>query len=308
MIDSALVAAWGLALAAPATPAPATAADANAPAPAATPDDADNAAITLAASDAETGQSAPPPRPAGPALGFGPYPPGWQIDFGPGVLAVPEFPGSNGLRILPIPQLDIRYKNQFFASVQTGIGYNLINTRRWRAGPILRPEFGRTTRDIAVFPGLQRIRFTVEAGGFIAYQPSLFTTVQLEVRQAVSGHNGLLADLSLRRIALLGKWTLGYGGRVRFANAVYFRNYYGVTPAASLTSGLAAYRPGSGVNDVGVSGFISRRLGAKWNATLFASYARLIDQAAASPITTSRFGSRNQVSIGAALSYRFRFN
>lgn len=250
----------------------------------------------------------PAPRPTGLALGFGPYPPGWQIDFGPGLLAVPEFPGSNGLRILPIPQLDIWYKNQFFASVQTGIGYNLINTRKFRAGPILRPEFGRTTRDIAVFPGLNRIPFTVEAGGFVAYQPSLFTTLQLEVRQAVSGHNGLLADLSLRRIALKGKWTFGYGGRVRFANAVYFRNYYGVTPAAALTSGLAAYRPGSGVNDVGVSGFVSRRLSPKWNATLFASYARLVDQAAASPITTSRFGSRNQVSVGAAISYRFRFN
>lgn len=295
MIDSALLAALAL--------SPATAV--------ATPPETGTAlevSITAPATEQQAPAQTPASRPAGPALGFGPFPPGWQIDFGPGLLAVPEFPGSRGLRILPIPQLDIRYKNQFFASVQTGIGYNLINTRKFRAGPILRPEFGRTTRDIAVFPGLQRIRFTVEAGGFVAYQPSLFTTVQLEVRQAVSGHNGLLADLSLRRIALLGKWTIGYGGRVRFANAVYFRNYYGVTPAASLTSGLAAYRPGSGVNDVGVSGFVSRRLSPKWNATLFASYNRLVDQAAASPITTSRFGSRNQVSVGAAVSYRFRFN
>ncbi len=256
-------------------------------------------------------QPAPPPPPPSrkPApLSFGPYPPGWQIDFGPGLLAVPEFPGSNGLRILPIPQLDIRYKNQFFASVQTGIGYNLINTRKLRAGPILRPEFGRTTRDIAVFPGLRRINFTVEAGGFVAYQPSLFTTLQLEVRKAISGHNGTLADLSLRRVELKGKWTLGYGGRIRFADATYFRNYYGVTPAAALTSGLRAYQPGAGLNDVGVSGFVSRRLGGKWNGTVFASYSRLIDQAASSPITTSRFGSRNQVSIGAALSYRFRFD
>ncbi|MBY0520696.1 MAG: MipA/OmpV family protein, partial [Sphingomonas sp.] len=81
-----------------------------------------------------------------------------------------------------------------------------------------------------------------------------------------------------------------------------------VTPAAALTSGLRAYNPGAGLNDIGVSGFVSRRLSPKWNATLFASYSRLIDQAAASPITTSRFGSRNQVSLGAALSYRFRFN
>lgn len=250
---------------------------------------------------------APPPSGFRP-LNFGPYPTGWQIDVGPGLLAVPQFPGSNALRILPIPQLDIRYKNDFFASVQTGIGYNLVNTRQLRAGPILRPEFGRTTRDIARFPGLQRIGATVEAGGFVTYQPSLFTTLQLEVRKAVSGHDGLLADLSLRRIELKGPWILGYGGRLRFGDATYFRNYYGVTPAASATSGLRAYRPGAGLNDIGVSGFVSRRLGGNWNATLFTSYTRLIDQAAASPITTSRFGSRNQVTIGTAISYRFRFN
>lgn len=248
------------------------------------------------------------PNRAPPPISFGPYPPGWQIEVGPGLLAVPQFPGSNSLRLLPIPQLDIRYKNQFFASVQTGIGYNLVNTRQFRAGPILRPEFGRTTRDIGVFPGLRRIGFAPEIGGFIAYQPSLFTSVQLEVRKAVGGHDGVVADLSVRRIALKGKWTLGYGGRVRFADATYFRNYYGVTPAAALTSGLRAYQPGSGVNDIGVSGFVSRRLGGNWNATLFAGYTRLIDQAAASPITTSRFGSRNQVSIGTSISYRFRFN
>lgn len=276
-------------------------------------DEAPPATVIAEATIEAQDQPAPPPPPPSPPrkpapLSFGPYPPGWQIDFGPGLLAVPEFPGSNGLRILPIPQLDIRYKNQFFASVQQGIGYNLINTRHLRAGPILRPEFGRTTRDIAVFPGLRRINFTVEAGGFVAYQPSLFTTLQLEVRKAVSGHNGTLADLSLRKIALKGKWTLGYGGRIRFADATYFRNYYGVTPAAALTSGLRAYQPGAGLNDVGVSGFVSRRLGGKWNGTVFASYSRLIDQAASSPITTSRFGSRNQVSIGAALSYRFRFD
>lgn len=241
-------------------------------------------------------------------MAFGPFPTGWQIDVGPGVLAVPRFPGSDGLRILPIPQLDIRYKNQFFASVQTGIGYNVLNTRKWRAGPILRPEFGRTQSDIAVFPGLDRIRFAPELGGFLTYQPSLFTSVQLEVRKAVGGHDGVVADLTLRRFKLTGKWTLGYGGRVRFADATYLRAYHGVTPAQSATSGLAVYRPGARVNDVAVSGFASRRIGGNWSVNAFGSYARLVGDAAGSPISKSAFGSRNQVTLGTSISYRFRFN
>lgn len=251
--------------------------------------------------------ASPPAAPMRP-IAFGPYPAGWQIDVGPGVLAVPRFPGSDGLRILPIPQLDIRYKNQFFASVQSGIGYNVLNTRKWRAGPILRPEFGRTQRDIAVFPGLNRINFAPEIGGFLTYQPSLFTSVQLEVRRAAGGHNGLLADLTLRHIKLIGKWTLGYGGRVRFANATYLRAYHGVTPAQSVTSGLAVYRPDASVNDVAVSAFASRRIGGNWSINAFGSYARLVGDAADSPISRSRFGSRNQVTLGTSISYRFRFN
>lgn len=241
-------------------------------------------------------------------MAFGPFPTGWQIDVGPGVLAVPRFPGSDGLRILPIPQLDIRYKNLFFASVQTGIGYNVLNTRKWRAGPILRPEFGRTQSDIAVFPGLDRIRFAPELGGFLTYQPSLFTSVQLEVRKAVGGHDGVVADLSLRRFKLAGKWTLGYGGRVRFADATYLRAYHGVTPAQSATSGLAVYRPDASVNDVAVSGFASRRIGGNWSVNGFGSYARLLGDAAGSPISKSAFGSRNQITLGASISYRLRFN
>ncbi|PTS76709.1 hypothetical protein DBR17_14365, partial [Sphingomonas sp. HMWF008] len=123
-----------------------------------------SAPADLASADQATEQAAPPPEKKVLPLTFGPYPPGWQIDFGPGILAVPEFPGSDNLRILPIPQLDIRYKNQFFASVQSGIGYNLVNTRKLRVGPIVRPEFGRRSRDVAAFPGLRPIGFTAEAG------------------------------------------------------------------------------------------------------------------------------------------------
>lgn len=241
-------------------------------------------------------------------MNFGPYPSGWQIDLGPGVFAVPRFPGSDGLRILPIPQIDIRYKNKFFASVQTGIGYNVINTKRWRAGPMLRPDFGRTARDIAVFPGLDRISVAPELGAFVTYQPSLFTSIQLEVRQAAGGHEGLVADLTLRKVKLMGKWTLGYGGRVRFADATYLRAYHGVTPAESITSGLRPYRPGASFTDVALSGFASRRIGGNWSAAAFGSYARLVGDAAGSPISSSRFGSRNQVTLGANISYRFRFN
>ncbi len=278
--------------------------------PLAIPAPAGDAALVAALPALAEGQTTPPPPPP-PAppmrpLAFGPYPAGWQIDVGPGLLAVPRFPGSDGLRLLPIPQLDIRYKNQFFASVQTGIGYNVLNTRKWRAGPILRPDFGRTSRDIAVFPGLARIRFSPEVGGFLTYQPSLFTSLQLEVRQAVGGHEGLIADLSVRRIKLLGKWTLGYGGRVRFADASYLQAYHGVTAAQSATSGLAPYRPGASVNDVALSGFASRRLGGNWSVNAFGSYARLVGAAAESPLARSQVGSRNQVTLGTSVSYRFR--
>ena len=131
--------------------------------------------------------------------------------------------------------------------------------------------------------------------------------MQLEVRQAIGGHEGLVADLSFRRVKLKGKWTLGYGGRLRFADQRYNRRYYGVTPAEAATSGLTPFAPGGNLNDIGVSAFASRRLGGNWSANGFVSYSRLLLDAADAPVTRSRFGSANQVTLGATLSYRFRF-
>jgi hypothetical protein len=46
-----------------------------------------------------------------------------------------------------VPAFDVRYRDLFFASVQSGIGFNLIRLGPLTAGPIGRPDFGRRVKE-----------------------------------------------------------------------------------------------------------------------------------------------------------------
>ena len=53
----------------------------------------------------------------------GPPPKDWTFDIGPGVVTAPWFEGSAYYRVLPIPNLDLRYKrDKVFISARDGVG------------------------------------------------------------------------------------------------------------------------------------------------------------------------------------------
>ena len=88
------------------------------------------------------------------------------------------------------------------------------------------------------------------------------------------------------------------------SDARYQRAYFAVTPAASLASGLPAYRPGGGIQGVAVASGMSYQLNSRWGLFGYARYERLVGDAARSPIVRE-FGSRNQLSGGIGLNYTF---
>ena len=95
------------------------------------------------------------------------------------------------------------------------------------------------------------------------------------------------------------------GPRLLFSDGRYQRAYFGVTPAASLASGLPVYRPGSGIYGVAVASGVTYTLNDRWGLFGFGRYERLVGDAARSPIVRE-LGSRNQISAGIGLNYTFR--
>lgn len=79
---------------------------------------------------------------------FGPPPKDWTFDIGPGVVVAPWFEGSANYRVLPIPNLDLRYqRDKVFVSARDGVGATLLDADGFKAGPILRYRFPRNQGD-----------------------------------------------------------------------------------------------------------------------------------------------------------------
>lgn len=240
--------------------------------------------------------------PPGPSEG-----PAWTVSAGPGVLAVPRFPGSGDLRVLPVPAFDIRYRDLFFASIQSGIGFNLVRTRPITAGPLVRPDFGRLSSDARRdLRGLDRVDFAPEFGGFVQADLSRTLSLRAEARQAVGGHGGLVADFSATYARPIGHSAfIAIGPRLRLTDSRYQRAYFGITPTQAARTGFSTFSPGGGLTSMGFGGVISVPVAKRLDLAFAAGYDRLVDDPARSPIVRSTKGSRDQPVLALSLSYAF---
>ena len=78
----------------------------------------------------------------------------------------------------------------------------------------------------------------------------------------------------------------------------------GVAPADAVPSGLPAYDPGGGIHAYGATASAITQFSPRWGLSAYAKYDRLTGDAADSPIVLT-YGSRDQISFGAGLTYTF---
>ncbi len=216
----------------------------------------------------------------------------------------PSWPGSKDFSVGPYIDISRTRDPEFaFEAPDESFGSPLIDAGGFAFGPAFGFIGKRTASDVGA--DLPKVGLTIEAGAFgqVGVTPNL--RVRLEGRKGLSGHKGWTGEISADYVARQGDdWLFSIGPRVTLGDAKYTRAYFGVTPAAAATSGLAAYDPGGGIQSVGVTAGYHRMFGEQWGAAVYGRYDRLVGDAADSPITRS-LGSRNQPSVGIALSYIF---
>lgn len=241
----------------------------------------------------------------------------WKITLGAGAMYKPAFVGSKDYQAMAFPDIKVEYKDRFFASLFEGVGYNVINRDGWRAGPIVKLDFGRTEDDDNPFRiagrktnalrGLGDVDATLELGGFVEYsiEPFRYT---LELRQGVGGHEGLVVETGLNYMGStkrLGKPIMyAFGPRATFADSNYNKAYFGITRTQSANSGLAGYSAGSGLVSYGVGGFAVMSVSESVSLGVFGGYDRLGSVAADSPLIKER-GDKNQFMGGVRFTYEF---
>lgn len=273
------------------------------------------AAFAIAAAEPAMAQDAAtsPPAPTVPNdLPPGPPPAetGWRLDVGAGVLAFPRFPGAKNVRVLPLPAIELHYGDRFFASVREGVGYNLIVSHGLKVGPIVTFVFPRSEGDARqALKGLGNVDFTFEAGGFAHYDFGRVATAQISARKGLNGHNGLAVDGSLDLNApplANNRLFFTIGPKISYYDRRYSSAYFGVTPTQASRSAYTVFAPRDGYQvsvGAGATYLLTRRI----TLSSFATYGRLMGDIARSPIVRGPFGSRDQFTGGANLTYRFNF-
>jgi outer membrane protein len=168
---------------------------------------------------------------------------------------------------------------------------------------VLGYEGSREAEDVGA--SLDKVDATIEAGAFVQYALSPALRARVEARRGIGEHEGWTGSAGADYVVRDGdKYLVSVGPRVTWSNARYQRTYFGVTPAEAARSGLAAFRPESGVQAVGAAASFITQLSPRWGIYSYAKYDRLVGDAARSPVVRT-FGSRDQLSGGVALTYTF---
>ena len=236
----------------------------------------------------------------------GPPPKDWTFDIGPGAVVAPWFEGGANYRVLPVPNLDLRYKRDtFFVSARDGVGATLLDFAGFKAGPILRYRFPRNEWDGPGLYGTGAVPFTVEGGGFLRYDLP-FLAAKVELRRGLGGSNGLVFDALLDgKLRVSDSFFISGGPRLSVTDATFNQAYFGINAGQSFNSGYAQYYPGAGLRSVGVGTSAQWRISDQLTFVAFGAYNRLADIPAASPLVTGPAGSANQFVVGSALTWRF---
>lgn len=216
----------------------------------------------------------------------------WRGNLGVGVGAAPDYPGSDDYELVPMPLIDVAFRDTYFLSTQRGLGVVLFRSGLFRAGPRLTYDRGRKESENAALRGLGDIEPSFEAGVFFEYYRHSWR-FSGDLRQGLlDGHQGLIASGS---VAVGGRFSdrsnLIVGADVHLSDSEYMNAYFG----------LGQFRAGAGVRDVGAYLDFVYLVTPNVYVTLDTRMSVLLGDAATSALTTEDL----QYFLGTLVGYRF---
>jgi MipA family protein len=225
-----------------------------------------------------------------------------QINVGLGAAGFPEFSGAAEQRVLTLPLIEAQWANGWFASTRNGLGFNFSRDPRFDFGLRVTADLGRDADRSPRLRGFDDIDPSAMLGAFanwhlgggVSALGSLQSGAASEAR-AATAHLGLGWGLSP-----MPRLQLGATAGLMLASREYMQAFHGVTVTQSTRGGLPVYTPGSGLHSARLVLNANYVFDARWSVGGFVTGARLLGDAADSPITQHR----NQTSAGLFVAYR----
>jgi MipA family protein len=231
--------------------------------------------------------------------------------IGPG--AVPAFDGAKKYQLIPLMIANVGWKGMNLEVRGLGARVDLLGDSRIQVGPAFNFRGNRNSDK----DGSGRVKLlndvdsSIEVGGYVGYRFGGNQYGQGEVafdltvtKDVGDGHDGLLGTAQVSYAAYRSqKFFLNVDAQTTFADKKYMRAFFGVTPEEATRSGLAAYRPDSGIRDVGAGLTAGYQFNRRWGLIARAGANHYISDSKDSPIVKE--GSKVQAVGGLTLSYRF---
>lgn len=226
-----------------------------------------------------------------------------RVGLGPHIY--PSYPGSDEVDIGPLIEFERQRGDEPFGfeAPDDSFGFTLVESDGFSFGPVINFEGSRDSDDVGVT--LPEVDFSLEPGAFVAFDLSDSFRLRAEMRKGVTGHEGWVGMAGADWVARDGDaWLFSIGPRVTWSNDRYHDAWFGIDPAAALTSGLPVYDPGAGIQAYGATASFLTQFSPRWGIYVSAKYDRLTGDAADSPLVL-QYGSRDQFSGGVALTHTF---
>jgi outer membrane protein len=231
--------------------------------------------------------------------------------IGPG--AVPAFDGAKKYQLIPLMIANVGYKGVNLEVRGLGARLDLLGDSRVQIGPVFAFRGNRNSSS----DGSGRVKLlddvgsSIEVGGYVGYRLGGNRYGQGEVafdltlaKDVNDGHDGLVGSAQVSYAAYRSqKLFVNVDAQTTFVDKKYMRAFFGVTPVEAARSGLATYRPGSGIRDAGAGITAGYQFNEKWGLIARAGANYYLGDAKDSPIVDE--GSKVQAVGGLALSFRF---
>jgi outer membrane protein len=229
----------------------------------------------------------------------------FRVRVGVGPQLQPAYVGADKEQVAPLFRFDLaRDSHPFrFKGPDDAIGFGLISSKGFSVGPSVDIESRRKDADVGAAVG--EVPRTIEAGAFVQYDDERSIRVRADIRQGIGGHKGLVGSVGADKYWRDGdRYVFSIGPRFSFSDARYQRAFFGVTPEASLATGLPIFSPRGGLHAVGMITGLTYQFSPRFGLFGYGRYDRLVGDAAKSPIVLQH-GSRDQFSGGVGLTYTF---
>ena len=233
---------------------------------------------------------------------------GTIVTLGGFAALAPRFEGARRSEWGFIPLFDLRDAGarEWLSLPRDGVDLALIEASVFRAGLVGNFRWQRDTNSLVRgFRHVGDIDLSLEGGGFAEFWPAPTLRTRAELRQAVLGAKGLVADLSadvvLRPTPAL---TFTAGPRLSLANQTFMDSYYSVDAVQAIHAGLPAYNASAGIRSFGAGTMLRYKASDAISHFAFIEYQRISQTAFDSPLV-SRRGSPDQTTIGIGTSVSF---